>query len=83
MGTLGTVAGGLLLAVGIALLRRSSQLTVFAQAAAFVSVPVFVLIGVVKHYAGWPITSVGIVFPVFLFLFCQRNRAIRSSSSTI
>lgn len=40
MGTLGTVADGLLLTAGIAVLRRSSQVNAFAQAAASVSVPV-------------------------------------------
>lgn len=72
VGTFGTVAGVLLLAAGIALLLSSRRITVLAPAAAYVSVPVFVLIGVVKHYAAWPMTTVGLVFPVFLLFFCQR-----------
>ena len=71
MGTLGTVAGVLLLAAGIALLLRSGRIAVLAPAAAYVSVPVFLLLGI-KHYSGWPITTVGIVFPLFLLFFCRR-----------
>ncbi len=72
IGALGTVAGALLLAAGIALLVGSALASVFAPATAYVSVPVFILSGVVKHYAGWPITVVGIVYPLFLLAFCRR-----------
>jgi hypothetical protein len=73
-GALGVLAGGLLLAAGIALLVRSSLASVLAQAAAWISVPVFILTGVVTHRAAWPITAVGIAYPLFLVFFCQRDR---------
>jgi hypothetical protein len=66
-GSLGTAAGAMLLAAGIALLVRSASSVALVPAAAYVSVPVFVLSGIVKHYAGWPVTVVGIVFPLFLW----------------
>lgn len=72
-GTLGTVAGALLLASGIALLVGSPLGPVLARAAAYVAVPVFVLIGIVTRIAGWPVTVVGILFPVFLVFFCQKS----------
>ena len=72
-GVMGVLAGGLLLAAGITLLIRSPLAPVLAQATAWVSVPVFTLTGIVTHRAGWPITAVGILFPLLL-VFCQRTR---------
>jgi hypothetical protein len=72
-GALGVLAGGLLLAAGIALLVRSSLASVLAQATAWISVPVFILTGVVTHRAGWPITAVGIAYPLLLTFFCLRG----------
>ena len=72
-GALGVLAGGLLLAAGIALLVRSSLASVLAQATAWISVPVFILTGVVTHRAGWPITAVGIGYPLLLTFFCVRG----------
>ncbi len=72
VGTFGTLAGVLLLLAGILLLIRSQRSGVLVQAAAFVSVPVFILIGIVKHYAGWPITLVGIAYPLFLVLYVYK-----------
>ena len=66
-GVLGVLAGGLLFAAGIALLVRSQLTSVLAQATAWISVPVFILTGVVTHRAGWPITAVGIA------LFCMKS----------
>jgi hypothetical protein len=71
-GVLGVLAGGLLLAAGITLLVSSPLAPVLAQATAWISVPVFTLTGVVTHRAGWPITAVGILFPLLL-VFGQRN----------
>ena len=71
-GALGVLAGGLLLAAGIALLIGSSHAPVLAQATAWISVPVFVLTGIVTRRAGWPITAVGIFFPLLL-LFGQKG----------
>jgi hypothetical protein len=70
-GTLGTVAGILLLAAGIAFLVRSGLAVVLASAAAYVAVPVFIQIGIVTRIAGWPITMAGILFPLLLFFFSR------------
>ena len=83
IGALGTVAGALLLAAGIALLLSSPLTGVLAPAAAYVSVPVFILSGVVKHYAGWPITVVGIVYPILMFFFCRKLGRSRETFSKI
>jgi hypothetical protein len=71
-GVMGVLAGGLLLAAGITLLISSQLAPVLAQATAWISVPVFILTGIVTHRAGWPITAVGIGFPLLLVL-CQRS----------
>ena len=68
-GTLGTVAGALILSAGIALLRQSPRAGDLTRAAAFVSVPVFILIGFVRPLAGWPVRIVGIAFPLFLLAY--------------
>lgn len=70
------------MAAGIALLVRSQLASVLAQATAWISVPVFVLTGVITHRAGWPITAVGISFPLGLVLFCTkraRNESVAKS----
>ena len=72
-GALGVLAGALLLAAGVALLVRSPLASVLAQATAWVSVPVFILTGVITHRAGWPITAVGIGYPLLLAFFCLRS----------
>jgi len=72
-GVMGLLAGGLLLAAGITLLVGSRLAPVLAQATAWISVPVFVLTGVITHRAGWCITAVGILFPLLL-LFGQKSR---------
>ncbi len=71
IGALGTVVGGLLLWTGIALLIRSRLSETLVPATVYVSVPVFLISGVYKHYAGWPITAVGIAYPLFLLLWCK------------
>jgi hypothetical protein len=73
-GAQGVLAGGLLLAAGIALLVRSQHTSVLAQASAWIGVPVFILTGIVTHRAGWPITAVGIGYPLFLVLFCHKGQ---------
>jgi len=70
-GTLGAVAGALLLAAGIAFLVRSRLTGEIALAAACVSVPVFILIGIVTRIAGWPITAVGVLFPLLLVVLTR------------
>jgi hypothetical protein len=73
-GTLGTVAGAMLLATGIALLIRSRVVAELAWATLYTSVPVFVTIGIATHIAGWGITAVGILFPIVL-VWAQRRSA--------
>ena len=76
IGALGTVAGALLLSAGVSLLTRSRLLDVLVRSTAYVSVPFFILSGIVKHYTAWPMTTVGLLYPLFLLL---ATRAIRGS----
>lgn len=69
IGTLGTVGGVLLLWAGITLLVNSPLAAILVPAAAYVCVPVSFLCGVVKHYAAWPITTVGILYPLLMFVY--------------
>src|SRR5262245_54257567 len=69
VGTLGALTGVLLLAAGILLLIRSLHAVDVLKSAAYLAVPVYLFIGVYKHYAGWPITLVGIAYPLFLVLY--------------
>ncbi len=73
VGTLGVVAGALLLAAGIALLVGAPLATMLVRATAYVSVPAFILIGIILRYSGWRVTAVGILFPLFLILFSRKN----------
>lgn len=78
-GTLGTVAGALLLSAGVALLRQSPRAISLMRAAALVSVPVFVLIGFIRPLAGWPVTIFGIGFPLFLLIY-YRSAGIKATA---
>lgn len=78
-GTLGTVAGALTLAAGIALLRQSPRAVDLARASAFLTLPVTVLIGFVWGLEGWPMRVLGIVFPLFLLVYLRKI----SSRSTL
>ena len=80
-GVLGVVTGSLLVAAGVALLVRSPLAPVLAQATAWISVPVFTLTGVITHRAGWPITAVGILFPLLLVFFCEKERKAAETMS--
>ncbi len=77
-GTLGTVAGALLLSSGIALLRRSPTAVTLVRATALVSIPVFVLIGIVSPLAGKAVTLAGIVLPLLLLIYV-RTSAFKST----
>ena len=77
-GALGAVAGAIVLAAGIALLARSTRAPELALASACISIPVFILIGIVKHFAAWPITAVGMTFPILLALSCRRAETTQS-----
>jgi len=74
-GTLGTVAGALLLSAGIAMLRNSRQTFRLVCATAWVSVPVFILIGIVDRLAGIPVTIIGIGLPLFLVTYLRRRHS--------
>lgn len=81
-GVMGVLAGGLLLAAGTTLLIRSPLALVLAQATAWISVPVFIMTGVVTHRAGWPITAVGIGFPLLLVFFQKIAKPSETLSKT-
>jgi hypothetical protein len=57
------------LSAGVALLRQSPRAVPLMRDAALVSIPVFVLIGFILPLAGWPVTIIGIGFPLFLLLY--------------
>jgi hypothetical protein len=65
-GTLGAVAGVFLLATGVALFRRSPDTLRVAQATAALSLPVFLLIGVVQPLAGRLATLLGFGMPLIV-----------------
>jgi len=71
IGTLGTVGGALLLWAGITLLVNSALAATLVPAAAYVCVPVSFICGIVKHYAAWPITTVGILYPLLMYVYYQ------------
>lgn len=73
IGALGTVTGAVLLWASAALLIRSRLVSVLVPATAYFSVPTFLISGVYKHYAGWPITLVGIVYPLIMLFWCRMD----------
>jgi hypothetical protein len=81
-GTLGTVAGALLLSAGIALLRESPRAIALIRASAFVCAPVFVLIGFIWPLAGWPVRIIGIAFPLFLLAYFRKSPAMAESAGS-
>lgn len=68
-GTMGAVAGALLLAAGIALLRRSPGAAALARGAALTCIPVYVFIGFVKPLMGVFALLLGLGFPLLLLLY--------------
>lgn len=68
VGALGTVGGVFLLWAGITLLI-SSSLSATLVPAAYVCIPISIICGVIKHYAAWPITTVGILYPLLMFVY--------------
>jgi membrane associated rhomboid family serine protease len=71
-GTLGAVAGVFLLATGIALFRRSPDVLRLARATAGVSLPVFLLIGVIQPLAGRSATLLGLAMPLLVLAVLRR-----------
>lgn len=73
-GTLGAVAGALLAASGIALLRRAPGAAAWARGAAITCLAVFVFIGLVKLRLSIFAIILGIGFPIALLLFLRWTR---------
>jgi hypothetical protein len=71
-GTLGAVAGGFLLATGIALFRRSSGVLRLARTTASICLPVFVLLGILQPLAGRPATILGLAVPLLVLAMLRR-----------
>ncbi len=82
IGALGTITGAVLLWAGAALLIRSRLADVLIPAAAYLSVPTFLISGVYKHYAGWPITLVGIVYPLIMVLWWRTDTKTEASAKS-
>ncbi len=72
-GALGAIAGAFLVATGIALFRRSPDLLRLARATASVSLPVFLLIGVLQSLAGRPATILGFAMPLVVLAVLTRQ----------
>jgi hypothetical protein len=81
IGALGTVGGAFLLWARITLLVHPPLSATVVPAAAYVSIPVSVICGVIKHYAAWPITTVGILYPLFMFVYYRRTGTQATSKS--
>ena len=79
---LGTLAGAMLLWAGVGLLIRSRLVSVLVPATAYLSVPTFLIAGVYKHNAGWPITLVGIVYPLIMVFWCRMAARAEASSKS-
>ena len=78
-GTIGIVAGTLLLAAGVALLRRSPNSAALAQGAAVTCLLVFVLTGLVVPQMSYFATILVIGFPIALLIFLRWTRGRESS----
>lgn len=77
-GTLGAVAGALLVAAGIALVGRSPRATDLTRAAAISGAAVTLPLGMLGWgLAGWPMTLIGLIWPAVL-LFHVRGRRTRA-----
>jgi hypothetical protein len=76
-GTIGALAGALIVASAVALLRRAPRAVAFAQGAAMSCLAVFVCIAVVRPMFSGLATLLGIGFPVamLVFLFSTRGRS--------
>jgi len=76
-GTLGAVAGSLLVAAGVALIRESPRAASLTNAAALSMLPVALLIGMLGWgLAGWPMTLLGVAWPLFLMFHVRGTRSV-------
>lgn len=71
----------MLLWAGAAMLIRSRLVSVLVPATAYLSVPTFLISGVYKHYAGWPITLVGIVYPLIMVFWARMDAKVEAASA--
>ena len=78
---IGTVGGVFVLATCIALRLRSAPIDILILATAWLSVPTFIISGVIYHYAGWPITAAGIAFPLVLVALHRKPTRAASQPS--
>jgi len=79
IGAMGAVTGAVLLWTAVALLIRSRLVSVLVPATAYLSVPTFLISGVYKHYAAWPIILVGIVYPLLMVFWCRMDAKAEAS----
>lgn len=76
-GTMGAVAGGLIVAAGIALIRRAQVAVALARGAAVTCLTVFALLALFEPRMSIFATMLGIGFPIVLLLFLwTRGRGI-------
>jgi hypothetical protein len=81
-GTLGAVAGALLLSAGVALIRQSPRAAALTNAAAISMLAVTVLVGMLGWgLAGWPMTLVGLAWPAFLLFHVRGGRRLAQTTS--
>jgi len=75
-GTLGAVSGVLTISAGVTLLCQSRQAIDLTRAAALAGLMVAVLVGkIVWGLAGWPMTIVGLGWPLFLLIYFHNPSA--------
>jgi hypothetical protein len=82
-GTLGLIAGGLLFAAGIEMLRNSRRAAARAQGAAVTCLAVFALVAVAAPRMSLLTNILGIGFPIVLLFFLRWTRGQSSSAPTI
>jgi hypothetical protein len=82
-GTIGAVAGALLVASAIALLRRTPGSAALAQGAAITCLAVFVAIALFRPIFSILATMLGIGFPIALLLFLRFTRRREPSEPTM
>jgi hypothetical protein len=77
------VAGGMLLAAGIAMLRRTPGAAAWARGAAITCLAVVVLIRLVQPWMGIFWMLLGIAFPIALLIFLRWTRGRGPSAPTM